>query len=220
MLGRATLHLNRLGESQRGTAYSIIALDPHPAASNDSVTHPHISDGELCAGDAGAAIRAALGAGRIADVFQLVHSVLTTYNPGCPYAFMDAGRWDYRRQAIADGRWREGQDLVNNVLRKFQTRCRQAGVKKYTLHDLRRSAITNWALHLPIHVVQHLAGHSDIKTTQQYYLFIREQDIAQARQVQADTLGVLPEPDLTDPLLTHSAQKRHFPGRRGCQPKS
>ena len=138
---------------------------------------------------------------------------------GCPYLFMDAGRWDYRRQAVADGRWREGQDLVNNVLRKFQTRCRQAGVKKYTFHDLRRSCITNWALHLPIHVVQHLAGHSDIKTTQRFYLFVRKQDIARARQIQTQTLGELPESSPTDAPVTRRAQKRHFPGRRGCQPK-
>lgn len=86
------LHLNRLGESQRGTAYSIVALDPRPAASNNAVTHPHVSDGELCAGDASAAIRAALDAGRITDVFQLVHSVLTTYNPDSPYISLD--KWD------------------------------------------------------------------------------------------------------------------------------
>ena len=139
---------------------------------------------------------------------------------GCPYAFMDAGRWDYRRQAVADGRWREGQDLMNNVLRKFKTRCRQAGVKEYTLHDLRRSCITNWALHLPIHVVQKLAGHSDIKTTQTYYLFVRKEDIARAQQVQAKLLGNVHVPGATDQLLTNSAQKRHFPGQRGCPPKS
>ena len=108
---------------------------------------------------------------------------------------------------------------MNNLLRKFRTRRRQAGVKKYTLHDLRRSAVTNWASRLPIHVVQKLAGHSDIKTTQTYYLFVRKEDIARAQQVQAKLLGNVHVPGATDQLLTNSASKRHFPGRRGCRPK-
>ena len=137
----------------------------------------------------------------------------------CPYLFMDTGRWDYRRQAIVEGRWREGQDLMNNLLRKFRTRRHQAGVKKYTLHDLRRSAVTNWASRLPIHVVQKLAGHSDIKTTQTYYLFVREEDIDSARSAQAKLLGNVHVPGATDKLLTKSASKRRFPGKRGCQPK-
>ena len=63
----------------------MIALDPHPAALNDAVTHPHVSDERLCTGDAGAAIQAALAAGRVFDFFTLVRSVLVTYNPESPY---------------------------------------------------------------------------------------------------------------------------------------
>ena len=83
------LHIDRLGEPQRGSVYSITALDPHPAASNGAVTHPHVSDERLCAGDAGAAIQSALASGRICDFFLLVRSVLTTYSPSSPYVSLD-----------------------------------------------------------------------------------------------------------------------------------
>jgi len=83
-----------------------------------------------------------------------------------------------------------------------------------TVHDLRRSCITNWARELPIHVVQKLAGHSDIRTTQKYYLSIQAEDIRKAQRVQAKVLGKIPTNDLTDPKLTHSGQKRAFPGRK------
>ena len=79
------------------------------------------------------------------------------------------------------GRWNGKSEIVNNVMRDFQVICRRAGVAKCTLHDLRRSALTNWARYLPIHVVQQLAGHSDIATTRKYYLSVQSSDIAFAR---------------------------------------
>ena len=38
------------------------------------------------------------------------------------------------------------------------------------MHDLRRSFCTFLAGVIPMHVVQELAGHSDIRTTRQYYV--------------------------------------------------
>ncbi len=133
---------------------------------------------------------------------------------GCPYVFVEAGRWNYYRQAVRDGQWRPGQDLVNNVLRRFKTICRRAGLDSCTLHDLRRSCITNWAKQLPIHVVQQLAGHSDIQTTRQFYLSVQSEDVAKAQAVQAALLPPIPTADLTDPELTHSGRKRVFPARK------
>lgn len=85
--------------------------------------------------------------------------------------------------------WRGGQWLINNVLRRFQTLCRKAGIEAFTLHDLRRSCITNWAAHLPIHVVQQLAGHSDIKTTQHYYLAVRAEAFPRLRRFRRNCSG-------------------------------
>jgi hypothetical protein len=87
------------------------------------------------------------------------------------------------------------------------------------LADLRRSCITNWAKQLPIHVVQELAGHSDIKTTQQFYLSVQPEDVKKAQSIQESVLGNILTRVPTDQLLTNSARKRVFPGHQGCQPK-
>jgi len=137
----------------------------------------------------------------------------------CPYIFMEQGRWDYYRQQVDNGLWDNGQDLVNNLLRRFKTICRRAGAGTYTIHDMRRSCITNWARSLPIHVVQQLAGHSDIKTTQQFYLSVQPDDLSKAKAVQGRMLRNIPKTDPTDPLLTHLGKKRVFPGRQGCRAK-
>ena len=90
-LGRFEIQLRLPGltDLHCGDVYRIGALDPHPAASNESVTHPHVSDQRLCPGDAGAAIDTALATGRICDFFLLVRSVLTHYNPGSPYVSLE-----------------------------------------------------------------------------------------------------------------------------------
>jgi len=112
---------------------------------------------------------------------------------GCPYVFMGETRWAYYRRQVERGRWRAGQDLLNNLLKRFQRLCYKAASRPYTLHDLRRTCITNWAGQLPIHVVQQLAGHSDMRTTQRYYLSVQPQDLDKARAIQASLLGTLPD---------------------------
>jgi hypothetical protein len=93
-LGPFEIHLNigRLSASDPVRGIVVEALDPHPAGSDSGVTHPHVSSGKLCAGDASAAIANALQAGRICDVFIMVRSVLTTYNPSSPYVSLE--EWD------------------------------------------------------------------------------------------------------------------------------
>jgi hypothetical protein len=46
--------------------FSIIALEPNPAAGRPDVTHPHVIEKRLCAGDAVNPIRTALESGRLA----------------------------------------------------------------------------------------------------------------------------------------------------------
>jgi integrase len=53
-------------------------------------------------------------------------------------------------------------------------------------------------------VVRKLAGHSDIKTTEKYYLAVRQEYLDKARLLQSKILAN----DLTDPLLTHFGQNR------------
>ncbi|MFW6061173.1 MAG: hypothetical protein ACOC93_00035 [Planctomycetota bacterium] len=83
------LRLDGLAEWMHGRIFRIVATDPHPAASDDRVTHPHVSNQQLCPGDAGAAIETALSEGRICDFFLLVRSILTHYNPDSPFVPLD-----------------------------------------------------------------------------------------------------------------------------------
>jgi hypothetical protein len=62
-----------------------------------------------------------------------------------------------------------------------------------------------------------LAGHSDIKTTQQFYLSVLPKDVARAQTVQESLLEGIPLASLTDPKLTYFGQKREFPGRKVWQ---
>src|SRR3569623_1739472 len=66
-------------------AFEVGALEPHPATGRDEVVHPHVEGRRLCAGDAGEPLSQALDAGRLADAFLLVRSVLATYNANSPY---------------------------------------------------------------------------------------------------------------------------------------
>ena len=51
------LHVGNLGAGQFNSLLSVIALDPHPAASSRRVTHPHVNDEQLCAGETPAPLR-------------------------------------------------------------------------------------------------------------------------------------------------------------------
>jgi hypothetical protein len=66
-------------------SYRVIALDPHPAASDESVIHPHVQGEFICEGDARLPICRALEQGRLLDFFVILGNVLRTYNEGSPY---------------------------------------------------------------------------------------------------------------------------------------
>ena len=136
------------------------------------------------------------------EVMQLLADLQASLTEGCPYVFITPKRWEDIRRLQTNGTWKEKQFLINNLNRNLAVLRRRAGAAKFTYHDLRRACITNWARFLPAHVVQKLAGHSDIKTTQVYYLAVREDDLEKTRQVQSASLNG----DPTDPLLTHFGQ--------------
>ena len=85
-LGPFAIELHWEARCEPGSRFEIVALEPNPAAGGKGdVTHPHVRDRHLCAGEAVAPLRKALEDGRIADAFVLVRSVLRTYNPSSPY---------------------------------------------------------------------------------------------------------------------------------------
>lgn len=69
-----------------------------------------------------------------------------------------------------------------NIWRDFQSIREKAGLPKCSFHDLRKSYCTTLAGAVPLHVVQELAGHADIRTTRKHYLKVREEQIDLARR--------------------------------------
>jgi hypothetical protein len=83
------LNISQLPRERGSDTFIVRALDPHPAASNSSVSHPHVNNEEICPGDASAAIRAALCSGRVCDAFLMMRSVLLVYNSGSPHVSLE-----------------------------------------------------------------------------------------------------------------------------------
>lgn len=134
---------------------------------------------------------------RIAPIYnetcQLLVNLQTHSREGHPYIFISPKRLAWIIRCREAGDWTPTSDIINNVARDFDVIRRWAGVKKYTLIDLRRSAITNWAQELPIQVVQQLAGHSDISTTRKYYLAVRSEDLVSANMLLNSILTRIPD---------------------------
>ena len=100
-----------------------------------------------------------------------------------PYVFVSPKRLERIKERRKIGKWNPRSALVNNLTRDFNVIRRRANVADCNIHDLRRSAITNWAQRLPIQVVQTLAGHSNIATTRKYYLAVRSEDFTAAGEL-------------------------------------
>jgi integrase len=114
---------------------------------------------------------------------QLLANIQVKAPEGHPYVFVSPKRLKRIKKRRKDGDWTPRSALVNNVSRDFEIIRGKTDVAKCTIHDFRRSAITNWAKELPIQVVQILAGHSNITTTRKYYLAVRPEDFAAASEV-------------------------------------
>lgn len=117
-LGRFEIRLD-WGELRSSLPYRVVALDPNPAASNDSVTHPHVQDEVLCEGEGRAAVRGALAEGRLYDFFLLVSQILHSYGQGA--AFVELNRWHGVRCHDCDGR--VGSDEGYDCHRCSETVC-------------------------------------------------------------------------------------------------
>ncbi len=74
-----------------------------------------------------------------------------------------------------------GRMKRQNTWRDFQAIRRKAALPRCSFHDLRKSYCTNLADVIPLHVVQELAGHADIRTTRRHYVKVRDEQIDSAR---------------------------------------
>ena len=107
------------------------------------------------------------------------------------YVFISGPRLKRILERRACGKWNAKSEIINNMLTRLKVFCKWAGVKQFCFHDLRRTCITNWARHLPIHAVQDLAGHSKIETTRKHYLSVGKSDRDMARAIQEKVMTKL-----------------------------
>ena len=98
-----------------GSPYRVIAREPQPAASDQSVTHPHVSDEHVCEGDAQVPLRLALMEGRLTDFFLIVASLLNTSNASSPYV------------ALSDWHGVACSDCDTNIDEDERSSCKQCG---------------------------------------------------------------------------------------------
>lgn len=111
-LGPFEIHLNYANlKMENGSPYRVIARDPHPAFTNDCVTHPHVQSDVVCEGDGRQVIRRSLEQGRLFDFFTMVTSLLRTYNPDSPYV------------ALSDWDSVECTECADVIAANSQTRC-------------------------------------------------------------------------------------------------
>jgi integrase len=117
------------------------------------------------------------------EALKLLVDIQVNAPDGHPYIFIAPQRLEIIAKRIQKGQWNERSEVINNMSRNFNRIRTRARVDKCTIHDLRRSAITNWSKKIPIQVTQKLAGHSSIKTTLEYYLAVRSEDFKAAGEV-------------------------------------
>jgi integrase len=98
---------------------------------------------------------------------------------GYPYVFVPPSRYDYIQNELrAKGKWKFSDSrlkVINNFRRDFEIIKNRARVKEGNFHDLRKTAICDWlAQGMSEYDVMKLAGHSDFRTTHEYYLVVKE----------------------------------------------
>lgn len=88
-LGAFAIDFKKKGSAVSMQCFEVVALQPEPASTDSEVVHPHVKDGELCAGDAKAPLTAAMASGRLVDAFLLIQSTLQTYNSRSAYVKLE-----------------------------------------------------------------------------------------------------------------------------------
>jgi len=93
-LGHFSIRLNwkQWAQEHSVACLRIVAEEPNTAELSHEISHPHVRDGELCAGEAQSALNKALEEGRLAEAFLIVRSVLTTDNRNSAYVRLDEWR--------------------------------------------------------------------------------------------------------------------------------
>jgi len=119
-----------------------------------------------------------------AEVVRMLAEHQNSQPQGCPYIFVPAARYEYVQDLRRAGRWtvERGRSPVPKFCHHFNRIRHQAGIETGTFHDLRRTCLSHWATHgLSLHEVKELAGHSQLETTERFYLAVRKDVLDRAR---------------------------------------
>jgi integrase len=79
------------------------------------------------------------------EALKLLVDIQVNAPDGHPYIFIAPQRLERIAQRIRIGEWNERSEVINNMTRNFNRIRTRAEVDKCTIHDLRKSAITNWS---------------------------------------------------------------------------
>ena len=119
-----------------------------------------------------------------AELVRMLAEHQSSQPEGCPYVFVPAARYEYIQGLRRAGRWTVewGRSPVPKFCHHFNRIRQQAGIETGTFHDLRRTCLSHWATHgLSLHEVKELAGHSQLETTERFYLAVRKDVVDRAR---------------------------------------
>jgi integrase len=127
------------------------------------------------------------------EIVQMLVDHQAQQPEGYPYVFVPIARYDYIQNVLRPkGKWAlidASMKVVNNLGRQFNKILRKAGIKKGTIQDIRRTAITMWfANGMSEHDVMVLAGHSSFATTHEFYLAVADDLVDRARVATAQGL--------------------------------
>jgi len=127
------------------------------------------------------------------EIVQMLVDHQAQQPEGYPYVFVPTARYDYIQNVLRPkGKWSlidASMKVVNNLGRQFNKILRRAGIKKGTIQDIRRTAITMWfANGMSEHDVMVLAGHSSFATTHEFYLAVADDLVDRARVATAQGL--------------------------------
>ena len=111
-----------------------------------------------------------------AHVMSFLTKIQETQCEGVPYVFLSHTRY----HELLKSR-HLGPDILYGIGKSFRRIREVAGISEGTIHDLRRTCITNWAAHpaLKPKDVQILAGHEDLNTTLDIYAMVEEEDVVE-----------------------------------------
>ena len=105
---------------------------------------------------------------------------------GYPYVFVPPQRYDRIQELRKQGKWSlidARLKIIHNFDRDFKRILKAANIKSGRFHDLRSTALTNWlSAGLGEFDIMRLAGHSDFKTTHQFYLSVSDDLVSRARR--------------------------------------